>query len=104
MNVAYVHAYLKVNEMLNNTSYGKCTLELTPNKFSLTVNKSKTDYKYKNIRRIIVKKNCFKVKFKNRREYLTFEKSLYIFLLFIVFSYIDSYYNNLSFNLQAYLN
>ena len=77
LNVLYVHAYLKVNEMMNNTSYGKCTLELTPNKFSLTVNKSKTDYKYKNIRRIIVKKNCFKVKFKNRREYLTFEKSLF---------------------------
>ncbi len=77
LNVAYVHAYLKVNEMLNNTSYGKCTLELTPNKFSLTINKSKTDYKYNNIRRIIVKKNCFIVKFKNRREYLTFEKNLF---------------------------
>ena len=77
MNKLYAFAYLKVNDMLNYNTYGKYVLELTPNKFSLTVNKSKTDYKYKNIRKIIISKKDFKIKFKNSREYLTFEKKLF---------------------------
>ena len=32
----------KLNDMLNYNLYGKFTLELTPNKFSLTINKIKT--------------------------------------------------------------
>lgn len=77
INKLYVLAYLKVNEMLNYNTYGKYIVELTPNKFSVTLNKSKTDYKYNKIKKVVVKKNHFKVKFKNSREYLTFEKKLF---------------------------
>lgn len=76
VNKLYVIAYLKVNDMLNYNTYGKYTIELTPNKFSVTLNKSKMDYKYNKISKIIVRKNYFKVKFKNSREYLTFEKKI----------------------------
>lgn len=77
VNKLYVIAYLKVNDMLNYNTYGKYTIELTPNKFSVTLNKSKMDYKYNKISKIIVRKNYFKVKFKNSREYLTFEKKMF---------------------------
>ena len=63
--------------MLNYNTYGKYTLELTSNKFSVTVNKSKTDYKYNKIRKIEKRKNNFKIKFKNSREFLTFEKKFF---------------------------
>ena len=74
LNVLYVWATLKVNDMLNYNLYGKYTLELTPNKFSLTVNKIKTDYKYKQIKGIIEKKNNFILKFNRNRDSLIFEK------------------------------
>ena len=74
LNVLYVLATIKVNTMLNYNSYGKYTIELTPNKFSVTLNKSKTDYKYNKISKIVEYKNRFKIKFKGSREYLTFEK------------------------------
>lgn len=74
INKLYIFAFLKANEMLNYNTYGKYTLELTPNKFSLTLNKSKTDYKYNKIGKILERKNYFKIKFKGSREYLTFEK------------------------------
>ena len=77
LNLLYVFAQLKVNEMLNYNTYGKYTLELTPNKFSVTVNKRKTDYKYNKLRKIEKRKNNFKIKFKNSREYLTFEKKFF---------------------------
>jgi len=77
LNLLYVHAQIKVNEMLNYNVYGKYTLELTPNKFSVTINKSKTDYKYNQIKKIIERKNYFKIKFKGSREYLTFEKRFF---------------------------
>ncbi len=77
INKLYVIAYLKVNEMLNYSTYGKYMVELTPNKFSITVNKSKTEYKYNNISKIIIRKKYFKIKFKNSREFLTFEKKLF---------------------------
>ena len=77
LNLLYVFAQLKVNEMLNYNTYGKYTLELTPNKFSVTVNKSKIDYKYNKIKKIEKRKNNFKIKFKNSREYLTFEKKFF---------------------------
>ena len=77
LNLLYVHAQIKVNEMLNYNVYGKYTLELTPNKFSVTINKSKTDYKYNQIKKIIERKNYFKIKFKGTREYLTFEKKFF---------------------------
>ena len=77
LNLLYVFAQMKVNEMLNYNTYGKYTLELTPNKFSVTINKSKVDYKYNQIKKIIKNKNNFKVKFKNSREYLTFEKKFF---------------------------
>ena len=84
LNLLYVFAQLKVNEMLNYNTYGKYTLELTSNKFSITINKSKVDYKYNKIKKIDIRKNYFKVKLKNTREYLTFEKKFFIFLLFLL--------------------
>lgn len=77
LNLLYVFAQLKVNEMLNYNTYGKYTLELTPNKFSVTVNKSKVDYKYNQVKKIVERKNCFKIKLKKGREYLTFEKKFF---------------------------
>lgn len=74
LNVLYVWATLKVNDILNYNLYGKFTLELTPNKFSLTVNKRKTDYKYKQIKKIIENKNSFTLKFNKSRDSLIFEK------------------------------
>ena len=77
LNLLYVFAQIKVNEMLNYNTYGKYILELTPNKFSITINKNKTDYKYSQIKKIIQRKKYFKVKLKNTREYLTFEKKFF---------------------------
>ena len=42
LNLLYVWASIKASDMLNYNLYGKFTLELTPNKFSLTINKIKT--------------------------------------------------------------
>ena len=77
LNKLYVFAQLKVNDMLNYSTFGKYTLELTPNKFSVTVNKSKTDYKYNQVKKIVEKKDCFEVKFEKGRDYLTFEKKFF---------------------------
>ena len=77
LNKLYVFVYLKANELMNYNTYGKYIVELTPNKFSITLNKKKTDYKYNKISRIVERKKYFKVKFKNSREYLTFEKKLF---------------------------
>lgn len=77
LNLLYVFAQLKVNEILNSNIYGKYILELTPNKFSVTINKIKTDYKYNKIKKIEIRKNYFKVKLKKTREYLTFEKRFF---------------------------
>ena len=77
LNLLYVFAQIKVNEMLNYNTYGKFTLELTANKFSVTVNKSKSDYKYNQIKKIVEGKNSFKVKFNKSREYLTFERKFF---------------------------
>ena len=63
--------------MLNYNTYGKYCLELTPNKFSLTVNRSKVDYKYNNIRKFKVHKNSFQIKFYKSRDNLIFEKRLF---------------------------
>ncbi len=77
LNKFYVFAYLKVNDMMNYNTYGKYIIELTPNKFSLTINKSKTNYKYNNVKKINVNKNYFEVKLKKSRDYLIFEKKLF---------------------------
>ena len=77
LNLLYVFAQIKVNEMMNSSVYGKYTLELTPNKFSVTINKNKTDYKYNKIKKIVIGKNNFKVKFNKSREYLTFERKFF---------------------------
>ena len=77
LNLLYVAAQMKVNEMLNYNTYGKYTVELTSNKFSVTINKSKTDYKYNQIKNLVIRKKYFKVKFKKSREYLTFEKKFF---------------------------
>lgn len=77
LNLLYVFATMKVNEILNYNTYGKYVLELTPNKFSVTLNKSKTDYKYSQIKKIVESKSNFKLKLKNSREYLTFEKKFF---------------------------
>lgn len=77
LNLLYVKASIKVNEMLNYNMYGKYILELTPNKFSVTLNKKKTDYKYNQIKKIIEKKNEFKLKLNKSREYLIFEKKFF---------------------------
>ena len=63
--------------MLNYNMYGKYTLELTPNKFSITLNNKKTDYKYNQIRKVVETKNDFKLKLKGSREYLIFEKRFF---------------------------
>lgn len=76
LNKLYIVAYFKVNDMLNYNICGKYTLELTPNKFSLTVNGKKEDYKYKNIKKIKEKKNYFIIVL-GRRNTLTFEKYLF---------------------------
>lgn len=77
LNILYVFAQLKVNEMLNYNVYGKYILELTSNKFSVTINKIKTDYKYNKIKKIVERKNDFKIKLKKSRDYLTFEKKFF---------------------------
>lgn len=76
LNMIYIVAYTKVTDMLNYNICGKYLLELTPNKFSLTVNRTKTDYKYKSIKKIVEKKDSFILKL-NNRESLTFEKRLF---------------------------
>lgn len=75
LNIIFVKASIKVNEMLNYNTYGKYTLELTPNKFSITVNRKKTDYKYNQISKIVERNKYFIIKLKKSREYLTFEKN-----------------------------
>ena len=77
LSVLYIKATIKLNEMLNNNVYGKYTLELTPNKFSVTINNKKTDYKYKQIKKITERKNDFKLKFNKSREFLLFEKKFF---------------------------
>jgi len=77
LNLLYVFAQVKVNEMLNYNTYGKYIVELASNKFSVTVNKSKVDYKYNQINKIEQRKNYFKIKLKNSREYLVFEKKFF---------------------------
>ena len=77
LNLLYVYGQIKVNEMLNYNVYGKYILELNPNKFSLTINNHRTNYNYNEIRKIVERKNYFKVKFKGIREYLTFEKKFF---------------------------
>jgi len=74
LNALYVWATFKVNDMMNYNLYGKYILELTPNKFSLTINKNKTDYKYNKIKKIIEKNNYFILKFNKSRDSLIFEK------------------------------
>ena len=74
LNFIYASLYIKANDMLNNPTYGKFTLELTQNKFSLTVNKRKIDYKYKDIKKIKVNKSELNLKMNKRRESLVFEK------------------------------
>ena len=77
LNIIYVALTIRVNNMLNYNTYGKYCLELTPNKFSLTVNRSKVDYKYNNIRKFKVHKNSFQIKFYKSRDNLIFEKRLF---------------------------
>ena len=74
LNILYIWGTFKLNDMLNYNLYGKFTLELTPNKFSLTINKIKTDYKYKQIKKLIEKKNSFILKFQKSNDSLIFEK------------------------------
>ena len=74
INLLYIFLYMKVNNMLNYNTYGKYILKITPNKFSLTVNKSKVDYKYNSIKKLKIKKNSFQIKFNKSRDNLIFEK------------------------------
>lgn len=76
LNELYVFAQLKVNDMLKYNTYGKYIVELTPNKYSVTINKSKVDYKYKDIKKIIEGKNIFTIKLNKLRESLVFEKRM----------------------------
>lgn len=75
LNLLYVFAQLKVCNMLNYNTIGNYTLELTPNKFSVTLNKSKTDYKYNSIKKIVEHKSYFTIKLNKTRDCLTFEKN-----------------------------
>lgn len=86
LNLLYVFAQIKVNEMLNYNLYGLYLVELSPNKFSITINKIKTVYKYNKIMKIVETKNNFKIKLKNSRGYLTFEKN-YLMKIFIIKCY-----------------
>ena len=74
LNIIYAILYIKANDMLNNPTYGKYVLELTQNKFSITVNKRKIDYKYKDIKKIKVNNKELVLKMNKRRESLSFEK------------------------------
>ena len=74
LNLIFAALYIKANDMLNNPTYGKYVLELTQNKFSVTVNGRKIDYKYKDIKKIKVNKKELNLKMNKRRETLTFEK------------------------------
>lgn len=75
LNIIYTILYIKANDMLNNPTYGKYVLELTQNKFSITVNKRKIDYKYKDIKKIKINNNELVLKMNKRRESLSFEKT-----------------------------
>lgn len=75
LNTLYIWGTFKAEELLNYNLYGKYILELTPNKFSLTVNNKKTDYKYKQVKKIVDKKKYFVLKFNKSRESLIFEKN-----------------------------
>lgn len=77
LNKLYVALYIKVNEMLNTNVCGKYILELTPNKFSLSINGAKVDYKYSNIRKVKLNKNSFTISFQKSRDSLIFEKRLF---------------------------
>lgn len=77
LNKLYAMAYVKVNYMLNYNLCGKYTIELTPNKFSVTVNSKKVDYKYKQIKKIKENKNTFKLVFQKRKDSLIFEKKFF---------------------------
>jgi len=74
LNLLYVWGTFKVNDMMNYNLYGKYTLELTPSKFSIIVNKKKTDYKYTQIKKVIENKNDLILKFNKSRDSLIFEK------------------------------
>ena len=74
LNLLFATLYIKANDMLNNPTYGKYILELTQNKFSITVNKRKVDYKYKSIKKIKVTKKELNLKMNKRKESLSFEK------------------------------
>lgn len=77
LNILYVKSTIRVNEMLSYNMYGKYILELTPNKFSVTLNNKKTDYKYKQIRKVVEKKDEFRLKLDKGREFLLFEKKFF---------------------------
>ena len=74
LNKLYIVSTFKLNELMNYNLYGKYVLELTPNKFSITVNKNKTDYKYNRIKKIVEKKDNFVIKFNKSRDSLIFER------------------------------
>ena len=74
LNIIFASLYIKANDMLNNPTYGKYTLEITQNKFSITVNKRKIDYKYKDIKKIKVTNKDLNLKMNKRIGTLTFEK------------------------------
>lgn len=77
LNRLYAMLYIKVNEMLNTNVCGKYVLELNPNKFSLSINSAKVDYKYSNIKKVKVGKNSFTIYFQKSRDNLIFEKRLF---------------------------
>lgn len=77
LNLLYIFLQIKVNNMLNNNVYGKYTLELTPNKFSVTINKVKVDYKYHQVKKLIENKNRFQLKLQKSRDSLIFERKFF---------------------------
>lgn len=77
LNKLYIIATFKVNDMMNYNLYGKYTLELTPNKFSITVNKCKTDYKYNQIKKLKINKDNFVLKLNKNRDSLIFENKYF---------------------------
>mgnify|MGYP004607656773 FL=1 len=77
LNIIYVNIYLMVMDRINYNMYGKYSLELKGNSFTITVNNSPTTYKYNNIKYIKEHNNYFIVKMNYNREYFTFEKKYF---------------------------
>ena len=77
INLVYIFLYILINKKIGRDVYGKYTLELAQNKFSIKIGKTKKDYKYTDIRKIIERKNFFVIKLRRSINFLIFERRLF---------------------------